>query len=489
MEKIGIDGRVIPTNGQFKSFDNGGKGSGNFGHAGRPGKVGGSAPEGAKFSEGDEVSFYQYGGTSKGKIIRKLSEQEKQDRAALNNPNAGDYYEIEAGSGDFASKFVVWEARIKKLDEKEKKLDEIRDKNRQKRESEMAKAKAEREAHVKQIDKIIGNEKITQGKTKAEDDVNYKKFERDISKIKTILAKEKSRENFGQEEVRKLRDKYSDYMSGNWSVTGRFQERIRQFEDWADNYANNSLENIITNAIVEVFNGGKGSGNFGHAGRPGEVGGSAPSGSSSSIDQDDMDLYMDYLESRALTKKVFKDLGYDDPAKLTEKDWKKLYKEVDKRAEKELKEEIKVKSKEYDQLFDKLWDASRDTNNENVSAMKKLLRQFDDTSKIWNLEPEDQPAEYDRRIKEIKKILAESKKSKSEGPSLRGKSLYEKVHMIEPGDEVHIKPSSKVPNFPKKIKVDYVEDGTIHYGSSEISDGYTYPAWAIDDIKKIIRKK
>ena len=29
-------------------------------------------------------------------------------------------------------------------------------------------------------------------------------------------------------------------------------------------------------------NGGKGSGNFGHAGRPGEVGGSAPSGSSSS---------------------------------------------------------------------------------------------------------------------------------------------------------------------------------------------------------------
>ena len=92
------------------------------------------------------------------------------------------------------------------------------------------------------------------------------------------------------------------------------------------------------------------------------------------------------------------------------------------------------------------------------------------------------------RKKEHKKS-SKSGSGKSNSPSLKGKSLYEKVHMIEPGDEVHIKPSSKVPNFPKEIKVDYVEDGTIHYGSSETSDGYTYPAWAIDDIKKIIRKK
>ena len=91
------------------------------------------------------------------------------------------------------------------------------------------------------------------------------------------------------------------------------------------------------------------------------------------------------------------------------------------------------------------------------------------------------------RKKEHKKS-SKSGSGKSNSPSLKGKSLYEKVHMIEPGDEVHIKPSSKVPNFPKKIKVDYVEDGTIHYGSSETSDGYTYPAWAIDDITKIIRK-
>lgn len=35
-------------------------------------------------------------------------------------------------------------------------------------------------------------------------------------------------------------------------------------------------------------NGGKGSGNFGHAGRPGEVGGSSPSGSSTSVSDEDL---------------------------------------------------------------------------------------------------------------------------------------------------------------------------------------------------------
>lgn len=40
MERISVDGRIIPT-------INGGHGSGNFGHSGRPGKVGGSGPSGS----------------------------------------------------------------------------------------------------------------------------------------------------------------------------------------------------------------------------------------------------------------------------------------------------------------------------------------------------------------------------------------------------------------------------------------------------------
>lgn len=47
MEKISIDGRVVPT-------INGGHGSGNFGHLGRPGKVGGSASGGTHASKPDK---------------------------------------------------------------------------------------------------------------------------------------------------------------------------------------------------------------------------------------------------------------------------------------------------------------------------------------------------------------------------------------------------------------------------------------------------
>lgn len=41
--KYSIDGRVVPTINGFKEYDNGGSGSGNFGHQGRPGEVGGSS--------------------------------------------------------------------------------------------------------------------------------------------------------------------------------------------------------------------------------------------------------------------------------------------------------------------------------------------------------------------------------------------------------------------------------------------------------------
>lgn len=49
-----IDGRITPTINGWKKFDNGGKGSGNFGHSGRPGKVGGSGK--GKGSEGGTTS-------------------------------------------------------------------------------------------------------------------------------------------------------------------------------------------------------------------------------------------------------------------------------------------------------------------------------------------------------------------------------------------------------------------------------------------------
>ena len=209
MEKISIDGRVIPT-------INGGHGSGNFGHSGRPGKIGGS-------------------GKGSGSTTDEKIEEAKQ---RLYDIQDGITTEEEYGGDTSHLESLEQEAREELEQLKEQKLAEIRKGNQEKRDAEAKKVKAEREEHIKQIDKIIGKEKISEGKTKAEDEKNYKKLEKDITAIKRVLAKEKSRENFGQEEVRKLRDKYSDYMSGNWSVVGKFQALIRDFEEWADNYQN-----------------------------------------------------------------------------------------------------------------------------------------------------------------------------------------------------------------------------------------------------------
>lgn len=63
-----LDGRIIPIINGFKEFDNGGKGSGNFGHAGRPGEVGGSSSGGAdgsqKSEEKDDTFHSRYEGGS-----------------------------------------------------------------------------------------------------------------------------------------------------------------------------------------------------------------------------------------------------------------------------------------------------------------------------------------------------------------------------------------------------------------------------------------
>lgn len=94
---------------------NGGDGSGNFGHGGRPGKVGGSSQSGG-FSKGQSVEFEYGGGKGTGKIVRKLTDKEKKDRAFLANPDAGDYYEVEKEDG---YKTIVWDAKIKEKSKKD----------------------------------------------------------------------------------------------------------------------------------------------------------------------------------------------------------------------------------------------------------------------------------------------------------------------------------------------------------------------------------
>lgn len=69
-----------------------------------------------------------------------------------------------------------------------------------------------------------------------EDDKAYKSFVRDIDKAVAKLRGQECRENFGDKEIRAIRDKWTDYLSGNWSVVGRFVERLKSFENWCYNY-------------------------------------------------------------------------------------------------------------------------------------------------------------------------------------------------------------------------------------------------------------
>lgn len=238
---------------------NGGKGSGNFGHSGRPGEVGGSGS--GKFSKGDEVTFYQYGENHKGRIIRKISEKEKQDRADLNNPNAGDYYEVETGSGDFVSKSIVWEGRIKKVEKqsKEKKgSGEVSLKGKSLYEK-VHMIEAGDEVHITPKDNLpnfdrkikvdyIQDGTIHYGSSETSDGYTYPAWAiKDITKI-----------------VRKKKN----------SIYAELSRRLDEIE--------------------KMINGGKGSGNFGHSGRPGEVGGSG-SGKGGNIKVHEGSKEMDYF--------------------------------------------------------------------------------------------------------------------------------------------------------------------------------------------------
>lgn len=74
---------------------------------------------------------------------------------------------------------------------------------------------------------------------------------------------------------------------------------------------NKNNEKVVYDALVlrfneleKALNGGKGSGNFGHLGRPGKVGGSAPSGSAHASYEDSIRWYLDLEKKNELLKKM-----------------------------------------------------------------------------------------------------------------------------------------------------------------------------------------
>lgn len=66
----------------------------------------------------------------------------------------------------------------------------------------------------------------------------YAQFERDINRAVAKLSQQKSCENFGDKEIRAIKDKWSDYLCGNWQVVKPFVERLNSFVAWCNNYVN-----------------------------------------------------------------------------------------------------------------------------------------------------------------------------------------------------------------------------------------------------------
>lgn len=117
-----FDGRVIPIINGFKQFDNGGKGSGNYGHAGRKGKVGGSSPKG--------VSVFADADKAKEDLSRAIEESDKmQELHAVRSRFYRDFTKYEK---DDSGRYVKVEPKDKKayrksLDEISAKVSEVRE--------------------------------------------------------------------------------------------------------------------------------------------------------------------------------------------------------------------------------------------------------------------------------------------------------------------------------------------------------------------------
>ena len=199
-----------------KKYQNGGKGSGNFGHAGRPGERGGSASEGTGGSE--------KGGQSSAEKVK----------AGLAKAKERGFQTLEAKDEDLLGVKPSLEANYDRRTSEEKgkyklneKIKELKDKLARGEtvavRAKLAKLNAEIDSDVEWDDKTqIRGQKAYDAMSEWDDD--------DIVAIKLSPS--------GLTSYKKLKNSMSD----------------------------------------KITNGGKGSGNFGHSGRPGEIGGSAPAG-------------------------------------------------------------------------------------------------------------------------------------------------------------------------------------------------------------------
>lgn len=354
----------------LSAYENGGKGSGNFGHSGRPGEVGGSGGGGLTEDVG------------------------KKTEVLVDVPDEyGNKVKEYMGSSEYKAKYEKLQEAISK----EKAAESVMIKAKEKLAEMKSRLKSDSDGKMsaKALDEYSACQKEKLAKTS---DFNRAKAERKTAE-------------------QGIADGFKDAVLKSEKKGLEIEASIGKIGGSKDLLIVLRKKNSSEDA-AKTLNGGKGSGNFGHSGRPGEVGGSGG--------------------------------GYAGIGSS--------------------------KADKIERMIDRKVEARRKI------AETEALHGTGEMSG-------EEAAERIADLKAEEKGQSKPKEKKGGEISLRGKSLYEKVHMIQPGDTVYIKPQDNLPNFDKKIKVDYIQDGTIHYGSSETSDGYTYPAWAIKDITKIERKK
>lgn len=289
------DGKVIYDDPTFRKISSssrkdGGPGSGNFGHAGVPGKVGGSAPSSlnAAVSEKVKSSIKQMtDDDSEGFLEDWLDIHGSERRAIVKSGNIQS--EIDKRLAAIDSKRQEFSSSVCDTSAQRKKIDEIA--------PTLADEKIENNYSISETGEIL--EHVT-GSAEGADitnfDVPYATIHNhpgidvtfSTTDIETFAKNDKmtsmtvqakgtvySIEKTDQKAEKNIADMYSDYY-GIYSSNRSSEENFYKMRVWL--YLNAHKYGVLYSEHENSRNdGGPGSGNHGHKGVPGQVGGSAPS--------------------------------------------------------------------------------------------------------------------------------------------------------------------------------------------------------------------
>lgn len=231
---------------------NGGKGSGNFGHSGRPGKIGGSG-------KGIGSSYYSSKSDEELASIKKDLTARIQK---LEKERAGVGYKYRYGSEEYNREKEDIQYELDSAYDQRGEVDSEIKERIHKKYLDQGLSNIQEKTVAEQEKKIEALRKI---KTEYRDAVTYPAKD-ELSAISRLDKQEKDALEY-LEKLKKIEasKKKKNGIKMRKETYNELKKRI------------DSLESII--------NGGKGSGNFGHSGRPGQVGGSGKGGIGYSQDE------------------------------------------------------------------------------------------------------------------------------------------------------------------------------------------------------------